>query len=40
MKFGSRMDVFVPGDAQVTVQVGETVRGGESVIAVLHSPQL
>jgi len=40
MKFGSRMDVFVPGDAEVTVQVGETVRGGESVIAVLHSPQL
>jgi len=37
MKFGSRMDVFVPQDATITVQVGATVRGGETVIAVLHS---
>ena len=37
MKFGSRMDVFVPHDATVTVNVGATVRGGETVIAVLHS---
>ena len=37
MKFGSRMDVFVPHDARVTVQVGARVRGGETVIAVLHS---
>jgi phosphatidylserine decarboxylase len=40
MKFGSRMDVFVPADADVTVRVGDTVRGGETIIAVLHSPQL
>jgi phosphatidylserine decarboxylase len=40
MKFGSRMDVFVPDDAQVTVKVGDAVRGGETVIAVLHSSQL
>jgi phosphatidylserine decarboxylase len=37
MKFGSRMDVFVPSNATLTVKVGETVRGGETVIAVLHS---
>ena len=37
MKFGSRMDVFVPPDARMTVTVGQTVRGGETVIAVLHS---
>jgi phosphatidylserine decarboxylase len=37
MKFGSRMDVFVPHDATVTVKVGAMVRGGETVIAVLHS---
>ena len=37
MKFGSRMDVFVPHDAVITVHVGATVRGGETVIAVLHS---
>jgi phosphatidylserine decarboxylase len=37
MKFGSRMDVFVPDDATITVAVGDTVRGGETVIAMLHS---
>ena len=37
MKFGSRMDVFVPRDATIAVQVGAMVRGGETVIAVLHS---
>ena len=37
MKFGSRMDVFVPLDATVTVAVGDMVRGGETVIAMLHS---
>ena len=36
MKFGSRMDVFLPMDAELRVQVGDTVRGGETVIAVLH----
>ena len=36
MKFGSRMDVFVPADATLRVKVGESVRGGETVIAVLH----
>ena len=36
MKFGSRMDIFVPSTARFTVKVGETVRGGETVIAVLH----
>ena len=36
MKFGSRMDVFVPENAAIVVNVGEMVRGGETVIAVLH----
>jgi phosphatidylserine decarboxylase len=36
MKFGSRMDVFVPPSATLTVAVGQMVRGGETVIAVLH----
>ena len=36
MKFGSRMDIFVPANARITVKVGDTVRGGETVIAVLH----
>jgi phosphatidylserine decarboxylase len=37
MKFGSRMDVFVPENAAISVRVGQIVRGGETVIAVLHS---
>ena len=36
MKFGSRMDIFLPPSATILVRVGQTVRGGESVIAVLH----
>jgi phosphatidylserine decarboxylase len=36
MKFGSRMDVFVPVTAEILVKVGERVRGGETIIAVLH----
>ena len=39
MKFGSRMDVFLPLSATITVKVGEMVRGGETVIAVLHSSE-
>ena len=37
MKFGSRMDVFVPQQSTLTVKVGAMVRGGETIIAVLHS---
>ncbi|MGI8532312.1 MAG: phosphatidylserine decarboxylase [Geodermatophilaceae bacterium] len=33
MKFGSRMDVFVPPDCTVLVDKGDRVRGGETVIA-------
>jgi phosphatidylserine decarboxylase len=36
MKFGSRMDVFLPPSAQIRVAAGNLVRGGETVIAVLH----
>ena len=35
MKFGSRMDVFVPLSAQLKVKAGDKVVGGVSVIAVL-----
>lgn len=38
MKFGSRMDVFLPTSAKICVKVGDIVRGGETAIAVLHSP--
>jgi phosphatidylserine decarboxylase len=33
MKFGSRMDVFLPPAAVLCVAVGDHVRGGETVIA-------
>ncbi|RPI57148.1 MAG: phosphatidylserine decarboxylase [Acidobacteria bacterium] len=36
MKFGSRMDVFVPVSASVRVSVGDKVVGGVSVIAQLN----
>jgi phosphatidylserine decarboxylase len=36
MKFGSRMDVFVPPTAELCVREGETVVAGETVIAMLR----
>ncbi len=33
MKFGSRMDIFVPPDARLVVRPGLRVRGGESILA-------
>jgi phosphatidylserine decarboxylase len=36
MKFGSRMDVFLPPTATITVKAGDVVRGGETIIAVLN----
>ena len=35
MKFGSRMDVFLPLSAELKVNVGDSVVGGVTVIAVL-----
>jgi phosphatidylserine decarboxylase len=35
MKFGLRMDVFLPLQASIRITVGQVVRGGETVIAVL-----
>jgi phosphatidylserine decarboxylase len=38
MKFGSRMDVFVPTPSRLLVRVGDHVRGGETVLA--HLPDV
>ena len=35
IKFGSRIDMFLPLDADIKVQLGDIVRGSESVIAEL-----
>jgi phosphatidylserine decarboxylase len=36
MKFGSRMDVFLPTDATLKVSAGQRVVGGETVLATLE----
>jgi phosphatidylserine decarboxylase len=38
MKFGSRMDVFLPRDAELRIGVGEQVVAGETVLATIGSP--
>ena len=35
IKFGSRVDVLVDGDAVLQVKVGDRVKGGASVVALL-----
>lgn len=35
IKFGSRVDVFLPVDAEINIKPGESVRGGETVMAKL-----
>ena len=36
IKFGSRMEVFLPHNSNVQVQVGDRVRAGESIIAQVY----
>ena len=33
IKFGSRVDLFLPLDAKIEVQLNQKVRGGETIIA-------
>jgi len=33
VRFGSRVDVWLPKGAEILVKVGENVKGGSSVIA-------
>jgi phosphatidylserine decarboxylase len=33
VRFGSRVDIWVPKDAEIVVKVGENVKGGSSVLA-------
>jgi phosphatidylserine decarboxylase len=38
MKFGSRMDVFLPPDAELRVSVGEHTVAGETILATMGRP--
>jgi phosphatidylserine decarboxylase len=38
MKFGSRIDLFVPHSAQLAVKPGDRVVGGESIVATIARP--
>jgi phosphatidylserine decarboxylase len=40
MKFGSRMDVFLPTHAEIAVSVGQQAVAGETVLARLHPRML
>jgi len=33
VRFGSRVDLWVPKEAEILVKVGENVKGGSSVLA-------
>jgi phosphatidylserine decarboxylase len=36
MKFGSRMDIFLPADASLLARVGDKVVGGVTIVAMLR----
>ena len=36
IKFGSRIDIYLPLDSEIKVQLGDYVKASESVIAELH----
>lgn len=39
VRFGSRVDLWLPENARVTVRVGQNVKGGSSVVATLAAPE-
>jgi phosphatidylserine decarboxylase len=38
VRFGSRMDLWLPENAELTVKVGDNVKGGSSVVARIADP--
>jgi len=36
IKFGSRVDIFLPAEVQITVKLNEHVTGGSSIIGIIH----
>jgi phosphatidylserine decarboxylase len=39
VRFGSRMDLWLPGEAEILVKVGDNVKGGASVLARMPEAQ-
>jgi phosphatidylserine decarboxylase len=37
IKFGSRIDLYLPLDTKINVKIGEKVRGGETIIGTITS---
>jgi phosphatidylserine decarboxylase len=37
IRFGSRVDVWLPAEAEIVVQRGQKVKGGESILAIWNS---
>jgi phosphatidylserine decarboxylase len=35
IRFGSRVDIFLPKEAELKVKVGDRVKGGQDVIGML-----
>ena len=40
IKFGSRVNVLLPAEAEVRVKVGQRVKGGSSVLAAMAEPEM
>jgi hypothetical protein len=38
VRFGSRVDLWVPRDAEILVKLGDNVKGGSSVLAHWPAP--
>jgi phosphatidylserine decarboxylase len=38
IRFGSRTDLLLPATAEIAVQVGDVVKGGETILAFLKEP--
>ena len=39
IRFGSRTEVYLPMSSEITVKIGDKVKGGETIIARLATPQ-
>jgi len=38
IKFGSRVDLFLPVNTDIKVKIGQKVKGGETIIGALENP--